>query len=71
MYTSKYLSKNLPWKQNVYLTVVVVVMADAKKALGVTVYCHAEQPRIHSLNLSDIAVGKVGDDRKFLVKSSG
>ena len=46
-------------------------MADAKKALGVTVYCHAEQPRIHSLNLSDIAVGKVGDDRKFLVKSSG
>ena len=62
-------SKYIPWKQNVDLSVVVVVMADAKKALGVTMYCHAEQPRIlHSLNLSYIAVGKVGDNRELLLQ---
>ena len=62
----------VPWKQNVDLSVVVVVMADAKKALGVTMYCHAEQPRIlHSLNLANVAVGKVSDYREFLVKKPG
>ena len=72
-YISKYVaSMYVPWKQNVDLSVVVVVMADAKKALGVTMYCHAEQPRIlHSLNLSYIAVGKVGDNRELFVEMSG
>ena len=47
-------------------------MADAKKALSVTMYCHAEQPRIlHSLNLANVAVSKVGDYREFLVKKTG
>ena len=47
-------------------------MADAKKALSVSMYCHAEQPRIlHSLNLANVAVGKVGDYREFLVKKPG
>ena len=47
-------------------------MADAKKALSVSMYCHAEQPRIlHSLNLANVAVGKVSDYRKFLVKKPG
>ena len=66
------LSKYIPWKQNVDLTIVVVVMADAKKALSVSMYCHAEQPRIlHSLNLANVAVGKVSDYREFLVKKPG
>ena len=61
----------VPWKQNVDLTIVIVVMADAKKALSVTMYCHAEQPRIlHSLNLADVAVREVSDYREFLVKKS-
>ena len=65
-------SKYIPWKQNVDLTIVVVVMADAKKALSVSMYCHAEQPRIlHSLNLANVAVGKVSDYREFLVKKPG
>ena len=47
-------------------------MADAKKALSVSMYCHAEQPRIlHSLNLANVAVGKVSDYREFLVKKPG
>lgn len=49
----------VPWKQNVDLTVVIVVMADAKKALSVTLNCHAEQPRIHSLNLADMPISQV------------
>ena len=58
----------IPWKQNVDLTVVVIVMANAKEALSVALNCHPEQPRIHSLKDPDVAVGQVVDDGELGVE---
>ena len=58
----------VPWKQNVDLCVVVIVMAEAKEALSVALHRHAEQPRIHSLKDADVAISQVGDDGKLGVE---
>ena len=61
----------VPWKQNVDLTVVVVVMADAKKALSVTLNSHAKQPRVHGLNFANVSISQPINNAEFSVERLG
>ena len=58
----------LPREQLIDVSVVVVVVSDAVKALDVALHRAPEEPRVHGLVVSDRHVRQVGDRVELVVE---